>query len=185
MIAETAQDDASIVQTTLNLDYHPVFGWTYSCYDDVAIEAVKGVDATILCPQPFKNWTDVGSQLEATMKQYGPSKWHWNYITVLSWIGAHMFVDAAKTVNGPVTRQSVVNAMNHVTNFTNEFLPRAHRLLQARSLTVGPEDPELPVVHLQGHQRHPPAGDPHSHQRAAGFVRWVKRATSATRRRER
>ncbi len=123
MIAETAQDDASMVQTALNLDYHPVFGWTYSCYDDVAIEAVKGVDATILCPQPFKNWTDVGSQLEATMKQYGPSKWHWNYITVLSWIGAHMFVDAAKTVNGPVTRQSVVNAMNHVTNFTNEFLP--------------------------------------------------------------
>jgi branched-chain amino acid transport system substrate-binding protein len=123
MIAETAQDDATMVQSALNLDYHPVFGWTYSCYDEPAIAAVKGVSATILCPQPFKAWTAVGGQLEATMQKYGPSKWNWNYVTVLSWIGAHMFVDAAKTVNGPVTRQSFETAMNHVTNFTNEFLP--------------------------------------------------------------
>jgi ABC-type branched-subunit amino acid transport system substrate-binding protein len=141
LIAETAQDDSSMVQTALNLDYHPVFGWTYSCYDDVAIQAVKSVDATILCPQPFKNWTDAGSQLEATMKQYGPSKFHWNTGAVLGWIGAHMFVQAAQTINGPVTRQSVINAMNHMTNFTNEFLAEPIDFSKPGPSPLGPRIP--------------------------------------------
>jgi Periplasmic binding protein len=131
-----------MVQTALNLDYHPVFGWTFSCYDEAAIKSVQSTSATILCPQPFKPWSQVGGQLEATMKQYGPSKWNWNYVTVLSWIGAHMFVDAAKTVNGPVTRQSFMTAMNQVTDFTNEFLPEPIDFAKPGPASFAPRVPD-------------------------------------------
>jgi hypothetical protein len=52
-----------------------------------------------------------------------------------------MFVDAAKTINGPVTRQSVMTAMNHMSSFTNEFLPGPIDFTKPGPSSLGPRIP--------------------------------------------
>jgi branched-chain amino acid transport system substrate-binding protein len=123
LVAEGSGALAGIVQASQQVNYNPTFGLTFSCYDQPTLTLLGSGSYTAYCPSPFKSWTTAGSAMKAVMDKYGPSKWAWDYEGVASWIAAHMFVQAAKTIKGPITRATILTAMNHLSNFTNEFLP--------------------------------------------------------------
>ncbi len=125
LVASAGPNQTSMIQDAQSLGFKTTWGITFSCYDQdqqlTPLKAFKGV--TIYCPSPFKSWTQVGGQMAATMKKYGPKTWDWNYAGVDNWVAAHMFVDDLKGIHGTVTRTSVISGMKKLTNFTNEFLP--------------------------------------------------------------
>jgi ABC-type branched-subunit amino acid transport system substrate-binding protein len=124
LMAEPSAALAGIMQAATQVSYHPIFGLTFSCYDQSTLKLLGQGTYQAYCPSPFKSWTQAGAQMQAVMDKYGPSKWNWNYEGVNSWVAVHMFVQAAKSISGPVTRSSVLTAMHHMSNFTNEFLPQ-------------------------------------------------------------
>jgi branched-chain amino acid transport system substrate-binding protein len=123
LVAEGSGAEAGIVQAAEQVNFHPIFGLTFSCYDQPTLTLLGSGSYTAYCPSPFKSWTTAGGAMQAVMDKYGPSKWVWDYEGVASWIAAHMFVQAVKSIQGPITRATILNAMQHMTNFTNEFLP--------------------------------------------------------------
>jgi ABC-type branched-subunit amino acid transport system substrate-binding protein len=123
LAAEGSQGVAGIVQAADQANYQTAFGLTFSCYDQRALALLPNTNNTVYCPSPFKTWQEAGDQMKAVMDKYGPSKWTFNYEGVDAWIASHMLVQALKTITGPITRQSILDAMHHMSDFRSEFLP--------------------------------------------------------------
>jgi branched-chain amino acid transport system substrate-binding protein len=142
-IAETATDQVAMIKAGDALNFHPVYALTYSCWDQPELVPFKSLSDTIYCPAPFKLWTQVGGQMAATMKKYGPKTWSWNFTGVLSWIQAHIFVDDLRGIHGSITRMSVIHGMSKLTHFTNEFLPEPINFSKAGPYKIAPRIPNF------------------------------------------
>ena len=58
-------------------------------------------------------------------KYIGSGKWKMSSQGLNAWLAVQAFVDDVKTISGPITRQSVLAGMAHLTDFTSPLLGNA------------------------------------------------------------
>jgi ABC-type branched-subunit amino acid transport system substrate-binding protein len=123
---EGSSGTLSVINAAATLDYKPYMPLVYSCYDNTFLSALPANTGNAFCTAPFKPYsTTTDPQMQSIMAKYGPSDWlskdfTWSFVN--AWVGAHLFVQALKTITGKVTRTSVISALRGITNFTSPWI---------------------------------------------------------------
>jgi branched-chain amino acid transport system substrate-binding protein len=96
------------------LGYHPQFVASYACYDtNNVIKPLGSQLEGTACSTPW-NINMAGSEVTNVMQAAGATGYNLSFNSIIVYEAAKMFIAALKTINGPITRDSVYTAMSQL-----------------------------------------------------------------------
>jgi branched-chain amino acid transport system substrate-binding protein len=106
--------------------YAPSWITPFSCDDGATLAQIPGGTQNFYCATLFNPSASARAPYVTMMNKYiGVGKWKMSSQGLNAWLAAQVFVDDVKTISGPITRQSVLDGMAHLTNFTSPLLGNA------------------------------------------------------------
>jgi len=104
---------ASAIKSAQQISYSPSFAVSYSCDDPKLFLTPLGSTINgVICALPWN--PSAQTEITAVMDANGTPDFDNNFNAVAAYTGAEMAVAAMKSITGPVTRASLLSAMNHL-----------------------------------------------------------------------
>jgi branched-chain amino acid transport system substrate-binding protein len=106
--------------------YAPYWITPFSCDDGVTLARIPAGTPNFYCATLFNPSASARAPYVTMMNKYiGARKWKMSSQGLNALLAAQAFVADVKTISGPITRQSVLAGMAHLTDFTSPLLGNA------------------------------------------------------------
>ena len=112
-IQQAAVQVAQVVGEARAIGYEPIFAVPFT-FHDVAFSEAAGSDANGAVGALPYSLDDI-DELQAVMDEFGPDDWNLSYAAVNSYVAATMAIQALEAIDGDVSRESLLAALQTTT----------------------------------------------------------------------